>query len=183
MVMKGSMKAMKQDWLQSRPLLYFLFLLYIIAVSTFFYRQDTPSLIVFYLLFLLFFLISKNMIVVLGSTLFAMLVLVLLRQSVKEGLTQPDEPTTVSKKIPEDPDDKKDAYELTFNDLEKNLNDINRIEDETRKKLNALKELHSKGPAKPVGTPANASAAKPAGTPSNPPAAKPAGTPANAPKA
>ena len=148
------MKAMiKHDWTQNRPLLYFLFLLYIIVVSTFFYRQDTPSLIVFYLLFLLFYLISKNMIVVLGSTLFAMLVLVLLRQSVKEGLTQPDEPTE-SKKIPEDPDDKKDAYELTFNDLEKNLNDINRIEDETRKKLNALKELHSRAPAKPA-TPAN----------------------------
>ena len=142
---------MKQDWLQSRPLLYFLFLLYIIAVSTFFYRQDIPSLVVFYLLFLLFYLISKNMIVVLGSTMFAMLVLVLLRQSVKEGLTQPDE--TVSKKIPEDPDENKDAYELTFNDLEKNLNDINRIEDETRKKLNALKELHSKGPAKPTVNP------------------------------
>ena len=144
---------MKQDWLQSRPLLYFLFLLYIIAVSTFFYRQYIPSLVVFYLLFLLFYLISKNMIVVLGSTMFAMLVLVLLRQSVKEGLTQPDE--TVSKKIPEDPDENKDAYELTFNDLEKNLNDINRIEDETRKKLNALKELHSKGPAKPTAIPAN----------------------------
>ena len=164
------MKVMKQDWLQSRPLLYFLFLLYIIAVSTFFYRQDTPSLIVFYLLFLLFYLISKNMIVVLGSTLFAMLVLVLLRQSVKEGLTQPEEPVE-SKKIPEDPDENKDAYELTFNDLEKNLNDINRIEDETRKKLNALKELHSKGPAKPSGTPANASAAKPSGTPANAPKA------------
>jgi hypothetical protein len=157
------MKAMKQDWTQSRPLLYFLFLLYIIAVSTFFYRQDIPSLIVFYLLFLLFYLISKNMIVVLGSTLFAMLVLVLLRQSVKEGLTQPDE--TESKKIPEDPDDKKDAYELTFNDLEKNLNDINRIEDETRKKLNALKELHSKGPAKPQAKPTANPPAIPAGTP------------------
>lgn len=153
--MKDSMKAMiKHDWTQNRPLLYFLFLLYIIVVSTFFYRQDTPSLIVFYLLFLLFYLISKNMIVVLGSTLFSMLVLVLLRQSVKEGLTQPDEPTE-SKKIPEDPDDKKDAYELTFNDLEKNLNDINRIEDETRKKLNALKELHSRAPAKPADKPSN----------------------------
>ena len=149
------MKAMfKQDWTQSRPLLYFLFLLYIIVVSTFFYRQDTPSLIVFYLLFLLFYLISKNMIVVLGSAMFAMLVLVLLRQSVKEGLTQPDEPVE-SKKIPEDPDENKDAYELTFNDLEKNLNDINRIEDETRKKLNALKELHSKAPANKPATPAN----------------------------
>lgn len=149
------MKAMfKQDWTQNRPLLYFLFLLYIIVVSTFFYRQDTPSLIVFYLLFLLFYLISKNMIVVLGSSLFAMLVLILLRQSVKEGLTQPDEPTE-SKKIPEDPDENKDAYELTFNDLEKNLNDINRIEDETRKKLNALKELHSKAPAKPANVPTN----------------------------
>jgi hypothetical protein len=158
MVMKVSMKAMKQDWLQSRPLLYFLFLLYIIAVSTFFYRQDTPSLIVFYLLFLLFYLISKNMIVVLGSTMFAMLVLVLLRQSVKEGLTQPDE--TETKKIPEDPDENKDAYELTFNDLEKNLNDINRIEDETRKKLNALKELHSKGPAKPTANPPSGTPAK-----------------------
>ena len=154
---------MKQDWLQSRPLLYFLFLLYIIAVTTFFYRQDTPSLIVFYLLFLLFYLISKNMIVVLGSTMFAMLVLVLLRQSVKEGLTQPDE--TESKKIPEDPDENKDAYELTFNDLEKNLNDINRIEDETRKKLNALKELHSKGPAKPTVNPPAIPAAKPANPP------------------
>ena len=167
MVMKVSMKAMKQDWLQSRPLLYFLFLLYIIAVSTFFYRQDTPSLIVLYLLFLLFYLISKNMIVVLGSTLFAMLVLVLLRQSVKEGLTQPDEPT-VSKKIPEDPDDKKDAYELTFNDLEKNLNDINRIEDETRKKLNALKELHSRAPAKAAGTPSNPSNPSNPANPANP---------------
>ena len=161
------MKAMfKQDWTQSRPLLYFLFLLYIIVVSTFFYRQDTPSLIVFYLLFLLFYLISKNMIVVLGSAMFAMLVLVLLRQSVKEGLTQPDEPVeTESKKIPEDPDENKDAYELTFNDLEKNLNDINRIEDETRKKLNALKELHSKAPAKPANPPANNPA-----TPANVPA-------------
>jgi len=153
------MKGMKQDWTQNRPLLYFLFLLYIIVVSTFFYRQDTPSLIVFYLLFLLFYLISKNMIVVLGSALFSMLVLVLLRESVKEGLTQPDD--TESKKIPEDPDENKDAYELTFNDLEKNLNDINRIEDETRKKLNALKELHSKGPAKPTAIPA----AKPANPP------------------
>lgn len=143
----------KQDWTQSRPLLYFLFLIFIIAVSTFFYRQDTPSLIVFYLLFLLFFLITKNMIVVLGSSLFAMLVLILLRESVKEGLTQPEEPTeSESKKIPEDPDENKDAYELTFNDLEKNLNDINRIEDETRKKLNALKELHSRAPSKAAST-------------------------------
>ena len=162
------MKAMfKQDWTQSRPLLYFLFLLYIIVVSTFFYRQDTPSLIVFYLLFLLFYLISKNMIVVLGSTLFAMLVLVLLRQSVKEGLTQPDE-LVESKKIPEDPDENKDAYELTFNDLEKNLNDINRIEDETRKKLNALKELHSKAPAKAANKPATpANVPVTANTPTN----------------
>ena len=162
------MKAMfKQDWTQSRPLLYFLFLLYIIVVSTFFYRQDTPSLIVFYLLFLLFYLISKNMIVVLGSTMFAMLVLVLLRQSVKEGLTQPDE-LVESKKIPEDPDENKDAYELTFNDLEKNLNDINRIEDETRKKLNALKELHSKAPTKAANKPATpANVPVTANTPTN----------------
>jgi predicted membrane protein len=146
------MKRAMNDWTQSRPLLYFLFLLYLITVSTFFYKQDTSSLIVLYLLFLLFFLISKNMIVVLGSSLFSMMVLVLFRQSIKEGLTQPDEPKPGSKKIPEDKDPpkekKEDKFETTFKTLEKNLNDINRIEEETRIKLNALKELHFKDPKK-----------------------------------
>ena len=152
--MKSAIKKAMNDWTQSRPLLYFLFLLYLITVSTFFYKEDTSSLIVFYLLFLLFFLISKNMIVVLGSSLFSMLVLVLLRQSMKEGLTQPEEPTPGSKKIPEDKEPpKEDSFETTFKTLEKNLNDINRIEEETRIKLNALKELHFKEPKKPLPPP------------------------------
>lgn len=156
------------DWTQSKPLLYFLFLLYLITVGTFFYRQDTPSLIVFYLLFLLFFLISKNMIVVLGSSLALMLVLVLLRESTKEGMTQeakaetkpetkPGDPPIGSKKIPEDIPSKEDEFDTMFKTLESNLNDINRIEEATRLKLNALKELHGKDtkgkvndPKKPV---------------------------------
>jgi hypothetical protein len=146
------MKMSVRDWTQSKPLLYFLFLLYIITVSVFFYREDTPSLIVFYLLFLLFYLMSKNMIVVLGSTLALMIVLVLFRQGVQEGMTQPetkpDDPKPGSKKIPEDkePDD----FEATFKTLESNLNDINRIEEATRLKLNTLKELHAKKPKKPT---------------------------------
>jgi hypothetical protein len=145
--------------MQSRPLLYFLFFLYIIVVATFFYRQDTPSLIVFYLLFLLFYLISKNMIVVLGSSLALMMVLILFRQGVKEGMTQPevksDEPSPGSMKIPEDK--KLDDFETTFNLLQKNMDDINRIREETQNKLNTLKEISkepskepSKGPTKPT---------------------------------
>ena len=143
---------MKNSLLESKPVLYFLFLLYIITVSVFFYRQDTPSLIVFYLLFLLFYLMSKNMIIVLGSTLSLMLVLVLFRQGVKEGMDQPEtkpgDPKPGSKKIPEDkePDD----FETMLKSLETNLNDINRIEEATRLKLNSLKELHSKDPKKPT---------------------------------
>jgi len=91
---------------------------------------------------------SKNMIVVLGSTLSLMLVLVLFRQGVKEGMDQPEpetkpgDPKPGSKKIPEDkePDD----FETMLKSLETNLNDINRIEEATRLKLNSLKELHSK---------------------------------------
>ena len=158
--MKAVIKGRMNEWTQSKPLLYFMFLIYIITVSTFFYRQDTPSLIVFYLLFLLFFLISKNMIVVIGSSLFSMLVLLLLRESSKEALTQPEvfkppealkpeEPKVGSKKIPEDKEPKEDAFETTFKTLETNLNDINRIEEETRLKLNSLKELYSKEPKKP----------------------------------
>ena len=142
------MKSMSMDWTQSKPLLYFLFFLYIVTVSTFFYNQDTPSLIVFYLLFLLFFLLSKNMIVVLGSSLMLMLVLVLLRGSRREGLEQPEtkqEDLPVSKKIPED-DTPEDPFETTFKTLETNLSDISRIEEETRNKLNSLKELYSKDP-------------------------------------
>lgn len=157
--MKAVMKSRMNEWTQSKPLLYFMFLLCIITVSTFFYRQDTPSLIVFYLLFLLFFLISKNMIVVIGSSLFSMLVLLMLRESSKEALTQPEvsnppqaskpqEPTVGSKKIPEDKEPKEDAFENTFKTLETNLNDINRIEEETRLKLNSLKELYAKEPKK-----------------------------------
>jgi hypothetical protein len=144
------MKNRTSDWTQSKPLLYFLFLLYLIVVGTFLYRQDTPSLIVFFLLFFLFYLITKNMIVVLGSSLGLMMVLILLRQGTKEGLTQeepkPGDPPLGSKKIPEDILPKEDDFEMTFKTLEKNLNDINRIEEETRLKLNALKELHGKGP-------------------------------------
>jgi hypothetical protein len=151
----------KGDWTQSKPLLYFLFLLYLITVGTFFYRQDTPSLIVFYLLFLLFFLISKNMIVVLGSSLSLMLGLILLRESTKEGMTQPEptperkpgDPPLGSKKIPEDIPSKEDEFDNMFKTLESNLNDINRIEEATRLKLNTLKELHSKGSK--TATPAN----------------------------
>jgi hypothetical protein len=145
---------MKNNLLESKPLLYFLFLLYLITVSVFFYRQDTPSLIVFYLLFLLFYLMSKNMIVVLGSTLALMLVLVLFRQGVKEGMDQPEpetkpgDPKPGSKKIPEDKE--VDDFEATLKSLETNLNDINRIEEATRLKLNSLKELHSKDPKKPT---------------------------------
>jgi hypothetical protein len=159
------MKNRISDWTQSKPLLYFLFLLYLIVVGTFLYRQDTPSLIVFFLLFFLFYLITKNMIVVLGSSLGLMMVLILFRQSVKEGLTQPDEtkpgdPPLGSKKIPEDILPKEDDFEMTFKTLEKNLNDINRIEEETRLKLNALKELHGKGPKNASNTTAPATTAQ-----------------------
>ena len=150
---------LKMDWTQSKPLLYFLFFLYIVTVSAFFYNQDTPSLIVFYLLFLLFFLLSKNMIVVLGSSLLLMLVLVLLRGSRREGLEQPEtkpDDLPVSNKIPED-DTPEDKFETTFKTLETNLNDISRIEEETRVKLNSLKELYSKDtkatPTKPTPLP------------------------------
>ena len=164
--MKSVMKSvMKNDWIQSKPLLYFLFFLYFFAIFIFILREDTPSLIVLYLLFLLFFLISKNMIIVFGSSLFSMLILILLRQSVKEGLTQPEEPNpegvkpgeplTGSKKIPEDKEPE-DKFETMFKTLETNLNSINRIEEETRLKLNSMKELYvkeAKGPNKPEPVP------------------------------
>jgi hypothetical protein len=95
------------------------------------------------------------MIVVLGSSLSLMLVLILLRESTKEGMTQdapetkperkPGDPPIGSKKIPEDIPSKEDEFDNMFKTLESNLNDINRIEEATRLKLNALKELHGKG--------------------------------------
>jgi hypothetical protein len=102
-------------------------------------------------LFLLFFLISKNMIVVLGSSLFSMLILVLMRDGAKEGLAQP-EPTPGSKTIPEEKK-KEDTFEATLKTLDAGLDDINRIKEETRLKLNALKELHLKDRAKPAPPP------------------------------
>lgn len=146
----GLMKsAMKTDWTRSVPLLYFLFFLYLIVIITFFYRQDTPSLIVLYLLFLLFFLISKNMIVVLGSSLFSMLILVLMRDGIKEGLEQPD---PGSKQIPEEKK-KEDPFEESLKKISAGLDDVTRIKEETRVQLNAIKELHVKDQAKPAPPP------------------------------
>lgn len=146
----GLMKsAMKSDWTRSVPLLYFLFFLYLIVIITFFYRQDTPSLIVLYLLFLLFFLISKNMIVVLGSSLFSMLILVLMRDGIKEGLEQPD---PGSKQIPEEKK-KEDPFEESLKKISASLEDVTRIKEEAHVQLNAIKELHLKDRAKPVPPP------------------------------
>ena len=149
----GFMKrAMKTDWTRSVPLLYFLFFLYLIVIITFFYRQDTPSLIVLYLLFLLFFLISKNMIVVLGSSLFSMLILVLMRDGIREGLEQPEPDPAGSKQIPEEKK-KEDPFEESLKKISAGLDDVTRIKEEARVQLNAIKELHVKDQAKPAPPP------------------------------
>ena len=74
--------------LNNKYILYLLFILTLINIAYFIYLKDNYSILIFCLIVILIYLFTKNMIIILGLTIFIINILVLARDS-REGYTDP----------------------------------------------------------------------------------------------
>ena len=74
--------------LNNKYILYLLFILTLVNISYFVYLKDNYSILIFGLITILIYLFTKNMIIILGVTIFIINILVLARDS-REGYTDP----------------------------------------------------------------------------------------------
>ena len=74
--------------LNNKYILYLLFILTLINIAYFIYLKDNYSILIFCLIVILIYLFTKNMIIILGLTIFIINILVLARDS-REGFTDP----------------------------------------------------------------------------------------------
>lgn len=74
--------------LNNKYILYLLFILTLINIAYFIYSKDNYSILIFCLIVILIYLFTKNMIIILGLSIFIINILVLARDS-REGFTDP----------------------------------------------------------------------------------------------